>query len=46
MHFSEDYTEPQKIEMMAKINFYATKVGHHVNVLEFKGSVEDEARKL
>ncbi|XP_076094995.1 uncharacterized protein LOC143065351 isoform X2 [Mytilus galloprovincialis] len=40
----EDCTDIQRTEMKAKINFYATKVGHHVNVLEFKGSCEDDAR--
>ncbi|VDI26755.1 Hypothetical predicted protein [Mytilus galloprovincialis] len=30
--------------MRAKINFYAIKVGHHKNILDFIGSVEDDIR--
>ncbi|CAC5401878.1 Mast/stem cell growth factor receptor kita [Mytilus coruscus] len=31
-------------KMRTKINFYATKVGHHKHVLDFKGFVEDDVR--
>ena len=43
--FSDDQSEENIVKMRAKINFYATKVGHHKNVLDFIGSVEDDVRK-
>ncbi|XP_061172823.1 uncharacterized protein LOC133182112 [Saccostrea echinata] len=36
------YTEEQEISMRAKINFYATKVGEHSNILRFYGAVFDD----
>jgi len=40
--FIENATAQDTISMKAKINFYATEVGEHQNVLKFLGSVEDE----
>lgn len=31
--------------MKAKINFYTEKVGHHKNVVDFIGYVEDDVSK-
>ncbi|XP_071156378.1 uncharacterized protein [Mytilus edulis] len=40
----DDQNEENVVKMRAKINFYATKVGHHKNILDFIGSVEDDVR--
>ena len=39
--FSDDHTEDDVLTMMAKINFAATKVGEHPNILRFLGAVVD-----
>jgi len=41
---TDDQNEESKMKMKAKINFYVKKVGHHKNVLDFIGSVEDDVR--
>ena len=41
---TDDQNEESKMMMKAKINFYVKKVGHHKNVLDFIGSVEDDVR--
>ncbi|VDI56408.1 Hypothetical predicted protein [Mytilus galloprovincialis] len=41
----DDENEENVVKMRAKINFYATKVGHHKNILDFIGSVEDDVRE-
>ena len=40
-HIKNSYVK----HMKAKINFYATKVGHYKNLLDFIGSVSDDVRK-
>ncbi|XP_041368515.1 uncharacterized protein LOC121382899 [Gigantopelta aegis] len=37
----DDHTEDDVLTMMAKINFAATKVGEHPNILRFLGAVVD-----
>jgi hypothetical protein len=45
--FVGGYTEENEMSMRAKINFYATQVGEHPNILRFLGAVvDDESRKF
>ena len=46
LSYPEDENEEAIVKMRAKINFYGSKVGHHKNVLDFIGSVEDQIRKF
>ena len=41
----DEQNDENVLKMRAKINFYAIKVGHHKNILDFIGSVEDDIRK-
>ena len=43
---TDDQNEDNIMKMKAKINFYADKVGHHKNVMDFIGSVQDDVRKF
>ncbi|XP_076092876.1 uncharacterized protein LOC143064140 [Mytilus galloprovincialis] len=40
----DDQNEDNVIKMKGKINFYGTKIGHHKNILDFIGSVNDDIR--
>ncbi|VDI69608.1 fibroblast growth factor receptor 3 [Mytilus galloprovincialis] len=40
----DDQKEENVMKMKAKINFYTEKVGHHKNVVDFIGYVEDDVR--
>ncbi|XP_063419667.1 uncharacterized protein LOC134704814 [Mytilus trossulus] len=40
----DDQKEENVMKMKAKINFYIEKVGHHKNVMDFIGYVEDDVR--
>ncbi|VDI37212.1 Hypothetical predicted protein [Mytilus galloprovincialis] len=40
----DDQKEENVMKMKAKINFYIEKVGHHKNVVDFIGYVEDDVR--
>jgi hypothetical protein len=39
------YTEENEMSMRAKINFYATQVGEHSNILRFLGAVVDDVSR-
>lgn len=41
LHTSESYDSFDELVMKAKINFFATVVGSHPNIVEFIGSVTD-----
>ncbi|VDI68006.1 Hypothetical predicted protein [Mytilus galloprovincialis] len=41
---ADEQNDENVLKMRAKINFYAIKVGHHKNILDFIGSVEDDIR--
>ncbi|XP_063420571.1 fibroblast growth factor receptor-like [Mytilus trossulus] len=40
----DDQNQDNVIKMKGKINFYGTKIGHHKNILDFIGSVNDDIR--
>ncbi|XP_076092874.1 fibroblast growth factor receptor 3-like isoform X2 [Mytilus galloprovincialis] len=40
----DDQNEDNVIKMKGKINFYGSKIGHHKNILDFIGSVNDDIR--
>ncbi|VDI36677.1 c-src tyrosine kinase [Mytilus galloprovincialis] len=40
----DDQNEDNVIKMKGKINFYGSKIGHHKNILDFLGSVNDDIR--
>lgn len=42
---TDDQKEENVMKMKAKINFYIEKVGHHKNVVDFIGYVEDDVSK-
>ena len=41
LHCPAGYTEDDALKMTAKINFFATKLGDHDNVIKFLGAVMD-----
>lgn len=47
VYFSENFKDEDEFIMKAKMNFFATVVGKHPNVLEYIGGVVDHpSRKL
>lgn len=44
-HFLGGYTEENELSMRAKINFQATQVGEHPNILRFLGAVIDDVSR-
>lgn len=47
LFFSENFKDEDEFIMKAKMNFFATVVGKHPNVLEYIGGVVDHpSRKL
>jgi hypothetical protein len=39
------FNEDDKLLMMAKINFFATQVGQHANIINFIGAVTDNIHR-
>jgi hypothetical protein len=39
------FNEDDKLLMMAKINFFATQVGQHANIINFVGAVTDNIHR-